>query len=363
MHRSVSITLAVGLSFSIASVTSAQSTGTQSPPSQPTAEVKKPDASNADQATVVDQMKAHAKAIAPLLQSELAKNFVAATEALPVPPVRKVYRNRIKDVAYTQEQYDALPEAEREGLVEKACDPSFYYYTGYGTPLAYARPLDLVGSNGLTDVAGKKILDFGYGSVGHLRLLAANGADAHGVEVNPLFVAMYAGPTNQGTVKNFIPGKPDGNIKLHHGRWPADDSLTKEVGDGYDLFISKNVLKRGYIHPARETDPRFLVNLGVDDKTFLENVHRALKPGGLLVIFNISPKQNPDDQPYLPHADGRCAFDKDQLTAAGFDVIEFDRDDSEAVCRQWVEFGYDQGNGYDALRQSTFAWSTIARKR
>ena len=313
--------------------------------------------------TVVDEMKAHAAAITPLLQTDLAKRFVAATAALPAPPVRTVYRNRIKDIALTQQQHDALQESEREGLVEKACDPLFYYYTGYGTPLAYARPIDLVATHGLPDVAGKKILDFGYGSIGHLRLLATNGADAHGVEINPIFAAMYSAPGDQGEVANITPGKPAGNIKLHHGRWPADEPLTKEVGDGYDLFISKNVLKRGYIHPARQTDPRFLVTLGVDDKTFLANVNRSLKPGGLLVIFNISPKQNPDDQPYLPHADGRCAFEKELLEAAGFEVLEYDRDDADAVCQQWVKFGYDEGKGLESLRQSTFVWSTIARKR
>jgi SAM-dependent methyltransferase len=304
--------------------------------------------------TVVDEMKSHAAAITPLLQNDLAKRFVAATAALPVPPVRTVYRNRIKDIALTQQQYDRLPEADRDGLVEKACDPLFYYYTGYGTPLAYARPIDLAAGQGLTDVAGKKVLDFGYGSIGHLRLLAAIGADAHGIEINPIFAAMYSAPGDQGEVPNNTPGALAGSIKLHHGRWPADESLAKDVGDSYDLFISKNVLKRGYIHPARQADPRFLINLGVDDKTFLASVNRTLKPGGLLVIFNISPKQNPD---------GRCAFDKVQLEDAGFEVLEFDRDDSDAVCQQWVKFGYDEGKGIDSLRQSTFAWSTIARKR
>ena len=47
-----------------------------------------------------------------------------------------------------------------------------YYTTKYGSPLAYSRPIDLLGQAGLQDVSGRKILDFGYGTVGHLRLLA-----------------------------------------------------------------------------------------------------------------------------------------------------------------------------------------------
>jgi len=330
--------------------------------SRPTAAAT-PEHGAAQSETVVAEMRRHADSIGPLLKSELAKRFAAATTALPLPTTRTVYRNRVKGVAYTQAQYEALPEAEREGLVEKVCDPLFYYYTGYGTPLAYARAIDLLAEAGVTDVAGKRVLDFGYGSIGHLRLLASCGADAHGIEVNPIFVAMYAQAGDQGEIASASEGGPSGRVTLHHGSWPATQSLSTAVGEGYDVFISKNVLKRGYIHPAREADPRFLISLGVDDAAFLAHVHRVLKPGGVFMVYNISPKQNPDDQPYLPHADGRCAFEREAIEKAGFEVLEYDRDDSAAVCEQWMKFGYDDGKGLEHLKETTFAWVTIARKK
>ncbi|MDX2117955.1 MAG: hypothetical protein SFY96_07225 [Planctomycetota bacterium] len=363
--RTSSLLLLVATLSTATAQPSDPSTTTPAPkPAKPaTTATKAAPAEEVNAESVVAEMQRHAKAIEPLLRTDLAKQFVTATEVLPLPPTRTVYRNRVKGVAYTQAQFDALPESEREGLVEKVCDPLFYYYTGYGTPLAYARPFDLLGEAGLTTIAGKRVLDFGYGSIGHLRLLASCGADAHGIEVNPIFVAMYAQPDDQGAIANARKDGERGQITLHHGSWPGTASLSTEVGEAYDLFISKNVLKRGYIHPARETDPRFLINLGVDDAAFLSNVHRVLKPGGVFMIYNISPKQNPDDQPYLPHADGRCAFDRAAIEHAGFEIIAYDRDDSAAVCEQWLRFGYDDGKGLEHLKETTFAWVTIARKK
>ena len=186
-------------------------------------------------------------------------------------------------------------------LVEKKCDAEFYYYTGYGSPLVYARVVDLLGKAGVGSLAGKKLLDFGYGTVGHVRLLASMGCDAHGVDVEPVFHALYSRPGDQGEVL-AVGSAPDGKITLHCGRWPAERDVVREIGTGYDIITSKNTLKRGYIHPARHTDPRFLVRLGVDDGSFLRRVHEALKPGGLFLIYNLSPAQNPESsgKPYLP---------------------------------------------------------------
>ena len=61
------------------------------------------------------------------------------------------------------------------------------------------------------------------------------------------------------------------------------------AGGSYDLFLSKNTLKRGYIQPEKKVDRRLLVDLGADDPAFLKAVAKALKPGGWLVIDNLSP--------------------------------------------------------------------------
>src|SRR5262249_38653107 len=157
----------------------------------------------------------------------------------------------------------------------------------YGSPLAYALPLEVLGRAGVADVAGRKVLDFGYGTVGHLRLLAALGADVTGVDVDPMLPALYAGPRDQGLIRGH--GGPGGRLRLIDGRFPADPAVARAVGGGYDLVLSKNTLKRGYVHPAGPVDPRRRLDLGVDDAAFLRVLHGSLKPGGYVLIYNLSP--------------------------------------------------------------------------
>ena len=88
----------------------------------------------------------------------------------------------------------SIPQEMRDTLVTRTLDEQFYYFTRYGTPLAYSRPLDLLAAAGFDDVRGKRILDFGYGTIGHLRLLASLGAEVVGVEVDPLLPALYSEP-------------------------------------------------------------------------------------------------------------------------------------------------------------------------
>ncbi len=61
------------------------------------------------------------------------------------------------------------------------------------------------------------------------------------------------------------------------------------------------------IHPeppaGKTVDERQLVKLGVEDAAFLAAVRESLKPGGLFIIYNISPAQSPAEdltKPYLP---------------------------------------------------------------
>ena len=212
-----------------------------------------------------------------------------------------------------------MSEEERGALKPFPVDESFYYTTKYGSPLAYARPIDLLGENGLEDVSGLKVLDFGYGTVGHLRLLAGLGADVTGIDVNPLLRVLYSTPEDQGIIKN--PKGRDGRLRLIDGRFPADQTVRTAVGGNYDLILSKNTLKRGYVHPERPVNPRRLLNLRVDDAEFVKSLHDALKPGGRVMIYNITPAPSPPGQPYKHWADGRCAFARDVWVAAGFRIV------------------------------------------
>lgn len=310
-------------------------------------------------ASVVERLKAEAAKLRPMMRTDAGRAFLDAAGQLPDPGKRIVHRSADKSRVLSDEAFKKLPESEREGLSPRMCDPEFYYYTGYGSPLISSRAFDLAaGAAEWDSFKGKRILDFGYGSIGQGRILASLGADYTGIEVEPMFSAMYAGDT--GSV-----GKQGGRLTLRLGRWPAEETVVKDAGEGYDLFISKNTLKRGYIHPSRYVDPKFLVRLGVSDQDFVTNVHRVLKPGGWFVIYNISPAQTPKDgdKPYLPHADGQCPFKRDLMEKIGFEIVEFDKVDDEAARDIWMALGLNDGKPREEVAADLFAWVTIARKK
>ena len=182
---------------------------------------------------------------------------------------------------------------------------TLYYTTKYGSPLAYSRPIDLLGQAGLEDVSGRKILlDFGYGTVGHLRLLAGLGADVTSMNVDPMLRPLYGAQGDRGNRQE--PARPRWPHPAHP--WPVPGRRVREEcgGGDYDLILSKNTLKRGYVHPERPVEPRRLLNLGVEDAAFVRSLHDALKPGGRVLIYNICPAPSPLGQPYKNWADGRC---------------------------------------------------------
>ena len=303
--------------------------------------------------TATAVLRREAAALEPLVTSALAKAFLKATADLPAIVPRKLFLNEARKTYLTETVASSLSEVERRMLKPIPVDESLYYTTKYGSPLAYTRPLDLLGQAGYDDISGRKILDFGYGTVGHLRLLAGLGADVTGVDVDPLLWALYSAPEDQGIVKN--PRGREGRIRLVDGRFPADETVRTAVGGDYDLIISKNTLKRGYVHPERPVEPRRLLNLGVADAAFVKVLYESLKPGGLVLIYNISPAPSLPDQPYKNWADGRCPFAKETWESVGFRVIAFDRDDTETIRKFAHALGWDQGESPIDLKTDVFA--------
>jgi hypothetical protein len=221
--------------------------------------------------------------------------------------------------------------------------------------MAYARPLEILGL-GRDDLAGRRVLDFGFGAIGQLRIFAALGAHVAGVEVDPLSRALYTAPGDQGTIHGRL-GR-DGEVRLFFGSFPEDIALRKDVGGGYDLFVSKNVLKRGYIHPERFATEKHLISLGVDDETFVRALHGMLVPGGSVLIYNLAPPPAPPDKPYIPWADGRCPFAREVWEKVGFRVVEYDRDDTPAAKAMAHALEWDKEEGGGEL----FATYTLAVK-
>jgi hypothetical protein len=310
------------------------------------------------------QIQEQAEKLKPLVKSKAVKEFLEATKLLPEVNTRILYLDKENNEAYNEAEAKRLPEEKREKLDRLEYDEEFYYFTRYGSPMIYARPLDIVAQVASKDGAeftfqGKSVFDFGYGLVGHLRLLATLGARTVGTEVYPVLRALYSYTGDQGHITGT---HATGTIKLIHGRYPAEPDVEAAVGAGFDIIISKNVLKRGYIHPEREADPRATIDLGVDDATFASACYDALNPGGLIIIYNISPKQNPADQPFIPWADGRCPFDKDLLEKIGFKTIAYDQDDQKAILDLWMALGYNQDQSREALATDLFAHYTLLQR-
>jgi SAM-dependent methyltransferase len=278
----------------------------------------------------VSAIQRDAKALRPLVQTDLAIRFLAASADLPSIGSRSIFHNDKRTQWFSSAEAAKLPEDQRKALHERPIDESIYYDTKYGSPLAYSRPIDLLGQSGLTQFSSKRILDFGYGTIGHLGLMASCGADVVGLDVDPFLTALYSEPSDQGAVKTRDGSQ--GQIRLVNGRF-SEDAVRKAVGDGYDLIISKNTLKRGYVHPPPEehVPQSQMVELDVDDESFIKLMFEMLKPGGRFLIYNLCPKQAAPGQKYIPWADGRCPFDQSLLEKTGFKVIQFDRDDSDAA--------------------------------
>jgi hypothetical protein len=309
-----------------------------------------------------EALRREARALLPLVRHAGARAFVEAAWRLPEIAPRTIWFDSARTRFWTAPAAAQLPDSARARLISRTLDERFYYYTRYGTPLAYARALDLVEGQGLHHLGRRRIADFGYGTIGHLRLLASLGADVVGIDVDPLLRTLYADPGDTGAIAPEGGGRA-GGITLVEGKFPADPAVVAAVGDGYDLFLSKNTLKRGYIHPSERADPRQLVHLEVSDSVFVVAVHRALAPGGFAMIYNLSPAPAPAGQPYRPWADGHDPFAREVWERAGFEVLVYDAEDHEAARRMAHALGWDAGPNPMDLEQDLFARYSIYRKR
>lgn len=307
---------------------------------------------------ILERLADEATKLAPLAEGEIAKGFLAAVDRLPNVKPRVLYVNRTTRDYRSANAWRSLDEDARAGFKPQRVGPDRYYRTKYGTPLAFFRVLDVAERFGFESLVSTRVLDFGYGTVGHLRLLASRGADATGVDVDPFLRALYAQPSDRGTVVNR--GLRDGVVRLAHGRWPAEAAVVKTVGRRFDLIVSKNTLKRGYLEPAEKVNPRMLVDLGVSQAVFLEKTFAALEPGGLFVIYNLSPKPSPPGKPYKPWADGRSPFTKTEFEAAGFEVLALDETDDDRARAMGQALGWDRQMG--DLKENLFALFSVARK-
>ena len=316
---------------------------------------------------VLQRLADEAEALRPLAQSDLTRRFLDATQALPHVSPRTVYLNESTREYFSAAEKSALPVAAQHKLADVPLDEYRYYYTKYGSPLAYLRALELASANGVGDVAGKRILDFGYGGIGHLRLLASLGAHVTGIDPDSYLDALYSVGRDQGAVPpatGMRRGHP-GTITLAHGYWPKEPKMVERVGQGYELILSKNTLKKGYIKPERKIDKRQQISLGVSDEVFLKTLHDTLRPGGKLIIYNLYPKPPNSKGAYNPQADARSPYTREQYAKAGLDVLAINVEDhanARTMGRALKWDRNDKGEVTSDLEISLYAMFTIVAK-
>ena len=313
----------------------------------------------------VEYMRAEAGRLLGLVKTEGGQKFLIASNWGPVIETpRMIYANRQTHEAATPEEFAALPAEKRKGLESTILDEEFYFHTFSGSPLAYCRPLDLLcqaaGTGAKCFSYKQRLLDFGCGGVIHLRLLASLGMEVVGVDVDPILRAFYREEMDQGVVPGAQFGGemgPPGNLKLVFGAWPFDAQAKVKVGAEYDFVVAKNTLKKGFVNPEQPVDDRFRVKLGVKDEEFVAALYAALKPGGLVMIYNLCPAQGKET--YIPWADGRCPFPRAMLEKAGFRVLEFDQDDTLAGRDMARRLEWTKGEDGMDIENDLFATYTL----
>jgi SAM-dependent methyltransferase len=199
--------------------------------------------------------------------------------------------------------------------------------------VSYVGPVAVLRQAGLRSWAGTRVLDYGCGAGAWLANIAAAGARATGIEV-PAWATTRVTISEPDGVNDLAPpapGVPPARRLL--GNFPAWPDMREAVGGGYDIILSKNVLKKSYV---RED----FVQLGATDEAFLGEMHDRLKPGGLFLIMNLGSRPQAG-APAKGAEDAHAAFTGAQLRAAGFEVLADDVDASAVSSALLVRSGYD----------------------
>jgi SAM-dependent methyltransferase len=303
-------------------------------------------------ANTAADLVSQSQALAPLVKSEAAKEFLNAASQLPKRDAREIYVDAKTRNAITPTRWSALPDAQKSAYKKVNHDEAFYYATYYGSPMAYVRAIDVAAQFGVKSLREARVLDIGYGAIGGMQLMAYAGAQVSALDVDSLLTALYNQREDQGIFQNKNGGV--GSLKLYDGLFAGDAALTKAIGSHFDLIVAKNTLKRGFMRPL--PGKKAFVDFGATDEVFLRAIRDALAPGGIALLYNIAGAFNPE----RPSTDGRSPFTRDALEAAGFAVLAFDTNDDTAIRAIGAALGWQKDMG--DLEKNLFALFTVVQK-
>jgi hypothetical protein len=313
---------------------------------------------NAPVSPIRAELMRESAAIASITQEPITLDWLAGVKHLPSIATRTLYRNKSTRVWLTQKEYEASG-LKTEEVNTVPFDEKGYYATFYGTPIAYTLVLDIMGQLGYKTLKGLKITDYGYGAIGPARLSAAAGAEVVGLDVDPMLGKLYNQTDDQGIVADRSSkdkAQQAGKLSLVHKPFP-NDKVAIDAAALSDLIISKNTLKKGFVRP---TTGKAMIDLGMSSDQYLKGFANALKPGGYLIIYNISQKLDPNN--YRASNDGASPFTPDEYAAAGFKVIFFEQVDHDKVRRLGQALGWGGPQGMGDLNTNLFAQYTVVQR-
>jgi len=296
---------------------------------------------------LLEAIRSGAAAMAPVVHTALAREFLDACTALPPPPARVLFQD-LRGRWFSETEAGREPDSVRSQFARDSLDAAYFYQAQYGSILNYTPLFEVLGAHGVDTFAGRRILDFGYGRIGHLRALAGRGATAVGVDIDPRLRALYSAPGDQGDVRGAA-GRT-GRVTAITGWFPGDSTVRSAVGAGYDLVISKNTLKGGH-SPEERARQRRVIDLGVSDSAFVAALAACVRPGGLLLLYTISG----------PRGNAGCPFPESMLRDAGFEIVAYDADDSPATRAMMSALHRGQEPG-DVPDDALVALYTLARR-
>ena len=164
--------------------------------------------------------------------------------------------------------------------------------------------------------------------------------------------ALYREVTDQGRVAGFD-GRA-GELTLFNGVYAGNVTLTKLIGKDFNLIVTKNTMKMGFMKPSNVRPP--FVSFEANDEVLLDTIYDALAPGGLFVIYNITGALDPAK----PSTDGRSPFTRDQFTRANLNVLALDANDDVATRAMAKALGWEKQMG--DLEKNLFALYTVVQR-
>jgi SAM-dependent methyltransferase len=321
---------------------------------------------SASPGVTVARLQRLAADLKPLAATPLAREFLDATRSLPWIQPRTLSQDAATKAIYTAATKNALPVDQQRGLLRREFNEHEYYEGRYGLPLAFFTLIDMLPPIGFQSLAGARILEIGFGSVLSLRLMASLGAHVTGTESDRLPLALYAGPADQGPVRTRSSRSGGGG---GGGAGAVQDGAVviraappmvplPAPNEAFDLVLSRNTLKRGYVQPAADGPLAHRVDLGMPAGDLLRRVRDSMRPGGVFVISNWFGRHDVG-----PGADARCPFSPAEFTQAGFEVLSHDAPNDDLALRLVHAVNHSSASGIDASAPilAMGVLSTVAR--